>query len=62
MPLFRRANEGIPFTIRLPDLNHGPSYRGRGRTRPPAAATPDLVFPSILKVDGARQLAGKDVQ
>ncbi|MEO7859847.1 MAG: hypothetical protein ABIU05_05290 [Nitrospirales bacterium] len=61
-PLFRRANEGTTATIHLPVLSHGPSYRGRGRTRPPAAATPDLVFLSILRVGGARQLASKDVQ
>jgi len=28
--------EGTTVTIRLPGLSHGPSYRGRGRRRPPA--------------------------
>ena len=40
--------EGTTVTIRLPGLSHGPSYRGRGRRRPPRTP-PGLTSQRMLK-------------
>ncbi|MEO7860544.1 MAG: hypothetical protein ABIU05_08885 [Nitrospirales bacterium] len=59
-PLFRRANEGTTVPSASPvSATVRPIAAAAGH---PPAATPDLVFSSILRVDGARQLASKDVR